>query len=122
MTNSYLSATARAPGTKKTGSPAGPMSTCPTPALTADDERFPGRDPRYQNVPPGELPLTECLKDTVALPAVLARRDCAGDPCGKKVLIVAHGNSLRGLVKYLDNVSDAEIIGGEHPDRHAAAL
>jgi len=81
------------------------------PALTADDERFPGRDPRYQALTPQELPLSECLKDTVArfLPywhetIAPAIRD------GKKVLIAAHGNSLRALVKYLDHVSEADIV------------
>jgi len=81
------------------------------PELTADDERYPGRDPRYAGLSPEELPLTECLKDTVArfLPhwhqtIAPAIRE------GKKVLIAAHGNSLRALVKYLDNVSDEEIV------------
>ena len=83
----------------------------PPPALTADDERFPGSDPRYVSLSPEELPLTESLKDTVArflpywhetiAPAVHE---------GKRVLITAHGNSLRALVKYLDLVSDAEIV------------
>jgi 2,3-bisphosphoglycerate-dependent phosphoglycerate mutase len=82
------------------------------PALTPDDPRFPGNDPRYHDVPKTELPLTECLKDTVArflpywyetiIPAVKS---------GKKVIITAHGNSLRSLVKHLDNISDEEIIG-----------
>ncbi len=81
------------------------------PELSPDDERFPGRDPRYRNLNNGELPLTECLKDTVArfLPlwhetiAPAVRR-------GQKVLIAAHGNSLRALVKYLDHISDEEIV------------
>lgn len=81
------------------------------PALEKTDERYPGHDPRYRGLDDRDLPLTECLKDTVArflpywhetiAPAVKA---------GKKVIIVAHGNSLRALVKYLDNVSDEEII------------
>jgi 2,3-bisphosphoglycerate-dependent phosphoglycerate mutase len=81
------------------------------PALTADDPRFPGRDPRYCHLTPDQLPLTECLKDTVArflpywhetiAPAVKA---------GKKVLIAAHGNSLRALVKYLDDIPEQEIV------------
>jgi 2,3-bisphosphoglycerate-dependent phosphoglycerate mutase len=81
------------------------------PALEPEDERFPGRDPRYKTLSKAELPLTECLKDTVArfLPfwhetAAPAIRE------GKKVLIAAHGNSLRALVKYLDNISDQEIV------------
>ncbi len=83
----------------------------PPPALKPDDERFPGRDPRYRDLKPSELPLTECLKDTVVrtlpywhevvAPAVRA---------GQRVIIAAHGNSLRGLVKYLDNVPDQEIV------------
>ena len=84
----------------------------PPPALGVNDERYPGRDPRYRKLTPGELPLTECLKDTVErfLPYwqdVIARSVTAGD----RVIIVAHGNSLRALVKYLDNVGDDEIVG-----------
>jgi len=83
----------------------------PPPPLSADDERFPGTDPRYAELSSEEIPLTESLKDTVArflpywhetiAPAVLE---------GKRVLITAHGNSLRALVKYLDLVSDADIV------------
>jgi len=82
------------------------------PALTRDDARYPGKDPRYANLKPDEIPLTEALKDTVArflpywhqtiAPAVKE---------GKRVIIAAHGNSLRALVKYLDNVSDDDIVG-----------
>jgi 2,3-bisphosphoglycerate-dependent phosphoglycerate mutase len=84
----------------------------PPPALTPDDERFPGRDRRYSDLAPGELPLTESLKDTVArfLPHwhdVIAENIRAG----KRVFVVAHGNSLRALVKHLDNISDEEIVG-----------
>jgi 2,3-bisphosphoglycerate-dependent phosphoglycerate mutase len=83
----------------------------PPPPLTPDDPRYPGKDPRYRNLTPAELPLTECLKDTVArflpywhetiAPAV-AR--------GERVIVVAHGNSLRALVKYLDGISDEAIV------------
>jgi 2,3-bisphosphoglycerate-dependent phosphoglycerate mutase len=84
----------------------------PPPALDPGDERHPGRDPRYACLAPDELPLTECLKDTVErfLPyweseiAPAVRR-------GERVLISAHGNSLRALVKHLDNISDKEIVG-----------
>jgi 2,3-bisphosphoglycerate-dependent phosphoglycerate mutase len=84
----------------------------PPPSLTPDDERYPGRDARYHGLSPQELPLTECLKDTVArfLPywhetiAPAVRR-------GERVLIAAHGNSLRALVKYLDDISEAAIVG-----------
>jgi len=80
------------------------------PALTPDDPRYNGRDPRYKGLAPGEIPLTECLKDTVErfLPywhETVAPKVAAG----KSVLIVAHGNSLRALVKYLDRVSDEDI-------------
>ena len=81
------------------------------PALEKTDERYPGKDPRYAELTENELPFTECLKDTVARfvpywegtisPSVKA---------GKKVLITAHGNSLRALVKYLDNIPDKEIV------------
>jgi len=84
----------------------------PPPALAVDDPRFPGRDARYATVDEAVLPRTESLKDTVArflpywhreiVPAVRA---------GRRVMIVAHGNSLRALVKYLDDVGDDEIVG-----------
>jgi len=82
----------------------------PPPPLERDDERHPSRDPRYRALRPSELPLTESLKDTVArflpywhetiAPAIRS---------GKRVLIAAHGNSLRALVKYLDAISDSAI-------------
>jgi 2,3-bisphosphoglycerate-dependent phosphoglycerate mutase len=80
------------------------------PALEKDDPRWPGHDPRYQDLAPNEIPLTECLKDTVArfLPYWL-ETIAPIVKSGKRVLIAAHGNSLRALVKYLDNISDAEI-------------
>ena len=84
----------------------------PPPALTADDPRYPGSDPRYKNLSAAELPLTECLKDTVA--RVLPYWNdviCPQIRAGKSLIIAAHGNSLRALIKYLDNVSDEEIIG-----------
>lgn len=81
------------------------------PALEKNDPRWPGKDPRYKFMDPALVPLTECLKDTVIrflpfwydqiIPEVLA---------GKRVIIVAHGNSLRALVKYLDNIPDQEIV------------
>jgi 2,3-bisphosphoglycerate-dependent phosphoglycerate mutase len=84
----------------------------PPPALEPNDERWPGRDPRYRELAPDEVPATECLKDTVArfLPywerviAPAVRR-------GERVIIVAHGNSLRALVKHLDRISDEDIVG-----------
>jgi 2,3-bisphosphoglycerate-dependent phosphoglycerate mutase len=84
----------------------------PPPALGESDPRYSGSDPRYRGLSPSEIPLTECLKDTVArflpywretiVPAI------RGD---KKVIIAAHGNSLRALVKYLDDISDQDILG-----------
>ncbi len=83
----------------------------PPPPLAADDERHPSRDARYAGLGASELPLTESLKDTVArflpywhgtiAPAVAS---------GRRVLVAAHGNSLRALVKYLDNISDNDIV------------
>ena len=82
------------------------------PSLERTNPMFPGNDPRYKGMNSTDLPLTECLKDTVArflphwhdviAPAIKS---------GKRVLIAAHGNSLRALVKYLDNISDEEITG-----------
>ena len=83
----------------------------PPPALAHDDPRHPSHDPRYASLEAGELPLTESLKDTVArflpcwhdtiAPAIRA---------GKRVLIAAHGNSLRALMKYLDDIPESEIV------------
>ena len=83
----------------------------PPPPLTIDDPRHPGKDPRYASLSPGDLPLTESLKDTVTrflpywtdtiAPAIKS---------GQRVLIAAHGNSLRALVKHLDTISDEAIV------------
>ena len=82
------------------------------PALEKDDPRYPGKDPRYADLDEKDVPLTECLKDTVErflpywhetiTPVVKS---------GKRVIIAAHGNSLRALVKYLDDISEEEIVG-----------
>jgi 2,3-bisphosphoglycerate-dependent phosphoglycerate mutase len=84
----------------------------PPPVLAKDDDRYPGKDPRYADLTEEELPLTESLKDTVArfLPYW---QETIGPMVrtGKRVIIAAHGNSLRALVKYLDNVSEQEIVG-----------
>ncbi len=81
------------------------------PPLTADDPRYPGHDPRYARLTKQELPLTECLKDTVARFLPLWHETIAPEiRKGKKALIAAHGNSLRALVKYLDNISEEEIV------------
>lgn len=84
----------------------------PPPSLAEDDPRHPRFDPRYSGLLPDELPGSECLKDTVnrmlpywhstIAPSIIS---------GKKVVVSAHGNSLRALVKYLDNISDEEIVG-----------
>jgi 2,3-bisphosphoglycerate-dependent phosphoglycerate mutase len=84
----------------------------PPPPLTREDERYPGRDRRYSTLSESELPLGESLKDTVA--RFLPYWHSAIAPsvrAGERVLIAAHGNSLRALVKYLDDVSDEEIVG-----------
>jgi 2,3-bisphosphoglycerate-dependent phosphoglycerate mutase len=82
------------------------------PALTPDDDRYPGKDPRYASLTPEELPLTECLKDTVARTLPYWHETIALTVrSGKRVIVAAHGNSLRGLVKYLDNVSEQDIVG-----------
>ena len=83
----------------------------PPPALAESDPHYPGRDPRYRGLSASELPVSECLKDTVTrflpywyqtiVPAIRS---------GKKTIIVAHGNSLRALVKYLDDISDQDIL------------
>ena len=83
----------------------------PPPELAPSDARFPGNDPRYRDLTPSELPLTECLKDTVA--RVLPFWNSAIAPevsAGKKVILAAHGNSLRALVKFLDNMSDQDVV------------
>ena len=86
------------------------------PELTTDDERYPGTDRRYQNLTMQDIPLTECLEDTVArfLPywneTIVPQINS-----GKRVIITAHGNSLRALVKYLDNISDEEILNRNIP-------
>lgn len=83
----------------------------PPPPLTPDDERYPGRDPRYAGLSAAELPLTECLKDTVARFLPYWRESIAPRvQAGEKVLIAAHGNSLRALVMYLDGVSEEAIV------------
>ena len=83
----------------------------PPPVLAPDDERCPGRDRRYAGVPKADLPLTECLKDTVArfLPA-WHETIAPAIKSGKRVVIGAHGNSLRALVMYLDHISEADIV------------
>ena len=84
----------------------------PPPALEPSDARYPGHEARYKSLTQAELPLTECLKDTVARFLPIWHETIApAVKRGERVLIAAHGNSLRALVKYLDNISDDEIVG-----------
>jgi 2,3-bisphosphoglycerate-dependent phosphoglycerate mutase len=83
----------------------------PPPALTEEDPRHPSHDRRYASLSASQLPLTESLKDTVARFLPYWHETIAPDiKAGKRVLIAAHGNSLRALVKFLDNVSEQEIL------------
>ena len=81
------------------------------PALTLDDTRYPGLDPRYQNLTKRNIPLTECLKDTVErfLP-YWSETIVPMVQSGRRVIIAAHGNSLRALVKHLDNISNQDVL------------
>ena len=82
----------------------------PPPALTVDDPRHPSHDPRYANLRPSDLPCTESLKDTVGRFLPYWRTTIAPSiESGQRVLIAAHGNSLRALVMYLDDISEADI-------------
>lgn len=86
------------------------------PALTESDERFPGREPKYALVPDSQLPRTESLKDCIA--RMLPYWHVAIEPAlmrGRTPMVVAHGNSLRGIVKYIDTISDDDIPGLEIP-------
>ena len=83
----------------------------PPPALARGDERDPGSDRRYVKLKPGEVPLTECLKDTVARVVPYWKSNIAPRvAAGERVLVTAHGNSLRALIKYLDGMSDEAIV------------
>jgi len=90
--------------------------TVPPPALTREDVRFPGHDPLYKDVDIKDLPLTESLKDTVE--RFMPYWTGSIEPClrkQKRVIIAAHGNTLRALVKYLDGVADEDIVKLEIP-------
>jgi len=81
------------------------------PSLEKTDERYPGKDPRYSDLIESELPFTECLKDTVARFVPYWEGTITKSiRQGKKVLVVAHGNSIRALVKFLDNIPESEIV------------
>ena len=83
----------------------------PPPALDSSDERFPRGEPRYADLDARDIPLTECLADTVARFLPFWHEAIEPDlRAGKRVIIAAHGNSLRALVKYLDHVSDQDIV------------
>ena len=89
----------------------------PPPPLEADDDRASFNDPRYAGLPKASIPLTECLKDTVA--RVMPAWDEEIAPAiraGKKIIISAHGNSLRALIKMLDGISDSDIVGLNIPN------
>ena len=89
----------------------------PPPALTADDPRSERSDRRYAALEPTDVPLTECLKDTIKRVMPFWQESVApAITAGKRVLIVAHGNSLRALIKYLDQVSDTNIVGLNIPN------
>jgi 2,3-bisphosphoglycerate-dependent phosphoglycerate mutase len=88
----------------------------PPPPLAADDPRGQRQDPRYASLRPEEIPLAESLKDTVARVLPYWNERIVPDlKAGRRVLIAAHGNSLRGLIKYLDNIPDAKIVELEIP-------
>lgn len=83
----------------------------PPPALERSDARFPGHDRRYARLRPEELPVTECLKDTVERFLPFWQETLApAVRTGSRVLVAAHGNSIRAMVKYVDNVSDQDIV------------
>ncbi|RZI82857.1 MAG: 2,3-diphosphoglycerate-dependent phosphoglycerate mutase [Rubrivivax sp.] len=89
----------------------------PPPALEANDPRGQRQDIRYSKLKPEQIPLTECLKDTVE--RVMPFWNEAMAPAikaGKRIVVAAHGNSIRALVKYLDNIGDAEIVGLNIPN------
>lgn len=86
------------------------------PELTKDDERYPGNDPKYKDLTEEELPLTECLKDTLERVLPYYNNEIKKHLENKEnVLVVAHGNSLRSIIKYLENISDADIMSVEIP-------
>jgi 2,3-bisphosphoglycerate-dependent phosphoglycerate mutase len=88
----------------------------PPPALPAGDERDASRDPRYRSLEPAQIPRTECLKDTVArVVPFWIERVAPRVAAGERVLVAAHGNSLRALIKYFDAMSDEAIVDENVP-------
>jgi 2,3-bisphosphoglycerate-dependent phosphoglycerate mutase len=89
----------------------------PPPALEANDPRGQRQDGRYAKLDADQIPLTECLKDTVARVMPFWNNDLApAIKSGKRIVMAAHGNSIRALVKYLDNIGDNEIVGVNIPN------
>jgi len=89
----------------------------PPPALDPSDSRYEGADRRYAKLSPGQVPLTECLKDTVERVIPFWNESLApAIRAGQRVLVSAHGNSLRALVKYLDNIADQDIVSLSIPN------
>jgi 2,3-bisphosphoglycerate-dependent phosphoglycerate mutase len=89
----------------------------PPPALEADDPRGQRQDVRYSKLQPDQIPLTECLKDTVARVMPFWNESVApAVKAGQRIVIAAHGNSIRALVKYLDNIGDDDIVGVNIPN------
>jgi 2,3-bisphosphoglycerate-dependent phosphoglycerate mutase len=89
----------------------------PPPALEPSDPRNESQDRRYAKLRPGEVPLTECLKDTVNRVLPFWNESMApAIKAGKRIVVVAHGNSIRALVKYLDNIADKDIVGVNIPN------
>ncbi len=89
----------------------------PPPALEPTDPRCERSDRRYAGLPAGDVPLTECLKDTVARVLPFWHETLApAIRSGQRVVVAAHGNSIRALVKYLDNISDQDIVGLNIPN------
>ena len=86
------------------------------PMLTIDDPRYPGNDPLYKDLSKDELPLTECLKDTLERVLPYYNNEIKTHLLkGENVLIVAHGNSIRSIIKYIENISDEDIMNVEIP-------
>lgn len=86
------------------------------PYLDESDERYLGNDPRYADVPEGEFPAAECLKDTVARVMPFWTGEISPKiKAGKRLIIAAHGNSIRAMVKYLDGIADDQIVGVNIP-------
>ena len=89
----------------------------PPPALTPDDKRCERSDRRYAHLSPGQVPLSECLRDTVDRVLPLWNNSLApAIRSGQRLIISAHGNSIRALIKYLDNISDSHIVGLNVPN------